>query len=168
MRPADVIDSLKDDQVDDPRLRQYVAIKACQRVYASAVIEDAVAANTFVHNCDAGKLPLMGQSIRQEVRPVCVIALLGSSSVRDRIAERHEGASLSGCKYLKVCEEVPRVRFGRDRHFHLSGEIADRGDVGLVLAPEMQSRCRRHLGNEQANSNLRQGSHIEGYRVAQH
>jgi hypothetical protein len=97
LRPAiaQIIGAQHNDHMGHAGLRQHVAIEAAQAAVAADVVQDAVAAETLVH--DAHRAPVAGdQPSCKLIRPAAECVVRGDVRVGQRIAERDNAAGAAG------------------------------------------------------------------------
>src|ERR1700730_1984691 len=87
--PADVVGALQHGQVGDAGFSQHVMIEPCQRTSASTIVQDAIAADSFVDHRQVRGGRLASHETCQNIRPVTVVALLRSNTISNRIAQSH-------------------------------------------------------------------------------
>ncbi len=94
VRPADVVDALQHDQVNDPRLCQNISIEARQRADARTIVQNAISTDPLVKHGQPGSTLLARQTTCQNIRPVAVISLLRPYAIGNRIAKCHSRCRL--------------------------------------------------------------------------
>ena len=107
MRPANVVDALQHDQVNDSRLRQNISIEAGQRADPRTIVQNAISTDPLVKHGQAGSALLVRQTTCQNIRPVAVISLLRPYAIGNRIAECHSRCRLTRSPDFDVCQPVP-------------------------------------------------------------
>jgi hypothetical protein len=118
-------------------LREHVAIQARQCAHAGAVVQDAVAADSFIHDREIRTTCGSCQTFGKKIRPIGILALLRADAVGDGITERYGRTSLIRSPNFQVRKEVPRGFGGWVRYICFRGEVTRFRNVGIVLRPEM-------------------------------
>ncbi len=141
----------KQNEPSDARLRQHVAVETREGVRAQAVAQEAVAADARVQHAHRVGRGRRLQAAGQHVRPPVVAIGGGSASVRDGVAEDHDGARPCGREHVDAGEDVPVI----DRHG--VGQSGSRhGLSGLKIRGGARSRVACHF--------RRRAPHVDRHR----
>src|SRR5215472_10142956 len=137
VRPADVVDALQYNHINDAGLRQHIAIKSRQGIDAGSVAQYAIPPDPLVEHSQPGASVVLRQPTGQNIGPVTVFALLCSDPIRNRITESDRGRRLIGSPHFDIRQPVPRRPHRSIRYLRLGGEVPRSGNVRFVLRPEM-------------------------------
>src|SRR6185312_1520241 len=92
---ANVVDAFKDDDVFHSALREHVAVKTREGVWAGSIMEEAVASDAFVQHGKMRGLWVFLKAPGENVRPAAVRVARGLPTVRNGVAEGHDGCRLA-------------------------------------------------------------------------
>lgn len=165
---ADVVDALKDDDVFDAGLGDYVAIEACEGVGAGDVVEDAIAADALVEYAEFVGLLVGLEAAGENVGPAGVGVAGAESAVGDAVAEGDDGGAVFVRENVDAFEEVPAEELLRVVE-RCGGDCVACGEVvGLVGEGVEGELVDGLVGKKEADSQVGEGCGFEGDRIADH
>ena len=163
---ADVVDALHDDQVLDAGLGEDVAVEAGEGGGAGGVMEDAVAANSFVEDAEVRGLLVGLKAAGENVGPAGVGVAGAVSAVGDAVAEGDDGCGLVVGGDVDSLEEVPAEEGGGGVERDGADNVAGHEVVGLSGEAMEGELVDWLIRKEEADREIGRGSDFENGGIA--